>query len=167
MPKTVRELDPKELWNHFSDLNAVPRPSKKEQRIIEFMMQFGKSLGLETSKDEAGNVIIKKPASKGMEKKMTVILQSHLDMVHQKNASTSFDFDTQGIEMFVEDDWVKAKGTTLGADNGIGVASIMTILSSKTIAHPPIEALFTIDEETGMTGALNLKDSWSKIENKT
>jgi dipeptidase D len=157
MLKTLRELEPKEMWNHFADLNAVPRPSKKEERIIEFMMQFGKKLGLETIKDEIGNVIIKKPASKGMESKQTIVLQSHLDMVHQKNANTTFDFNTQGIEMFVEEDWVKAKGTTLGADNGIGVASIMTVLSSKTIDHPAIEALFTIDEETGMTGALNLK----------
>lgn len=157
MSTTLRELQPKEMWNHFADLNAVPRPSKKEERIIEFMMQFGKKLGLETSKDEIGNVIIKKPASKGMENKQTIVLQSHLDMVHQKNASTNFDFDKQGIEMFVEEDWVKAKGTTLGADNGIGVASIMAVLSSSTIAHPAIEALFTIDEETGMTGALNLK----------
>ncbi len=157
MSKTIRELEPKEMWNHFADLNAVPRPSKKEERIIEFMMQFGKKLGLETIKDETGNVIIKKPASKGMENKQTIVLQSHLDMVHQKNASTNFDFDTQGIEMLVEGDWVKANGTTLGADNGIGVASIMTVLSSKTITHPAIEALFTIDEETGMTGALNLK----------
>ncbi len=157
MSKTVRELEPKEMWNHFADLNAIPRPSKKEERIIEFIFQFGKKLGLDTIKDEVGNVIIKKPASKGMEQKKTIVLQSHLDMVHQKNANTVFDFDTQGIEMFVEEDWVKAKGTTLGADNGIGAASIMTVLSSKTIAHPAIEALFTIDEETGMTGALNLK----------
>ena len=157
MSKTINELEPKEMWNHFANLNAVPRPSKKEERIIEFMLQFGKKLGLETIKDEIGNIIIKKPASKGMENKQTIVLQSHLDMVHQKNASTNFDFDKQGIDMFVEGDWVKANGTTLGADNGIGVASIMTVLSSKTIEHPAIEALFTIDEETGMTGALNLK----------
>ena len=157
MSKTVRELEPKELWNNFADINAVPRPSKKEERIIEFMMQFGNKLGLPTSKDEVGNVIIKKPASKGMESKQTIVLQSHLDMVHQKNADTNFDFDTQGIEMFVDGDWVKAKGTTLGADNGIGVATIMSVLSSTSLAHPAIEALFTIDEETGMTGALSLQ----------
>jgi dipeptidase D len=157
MPKSIRDLEPKELWNNFADLNAVPRPSKKEERVIEFMLDFGKKLGLATSKDEVGNVIIKKPASKGMEGKQTVVLQSHLDMVHQKNADTTFDFNTQGIEMLVDEDWVKAKGTTLGADNGIGVASIMTLLASTSIDHPPIEALFTIDEETGMTGALNLQ----------
>lgn len=157
MSKSIQELEPKPLWSHFAEVNAVPRPSKKEERIIEFMVQFGKSLGLETMQDETGNVIIKKAASKGMESKQTIVLQSHLDMVHQKNANTNFNFDTQGIEMFVDGDWVKANGTTLGADNGIGVASIMTVLSSSTIVHPAIEALFTIDEETGMTGALNLK----------
>ncbi|MFZ7114399.1 MAG: aminoacyl-histidine dipeptidase [Bacteroidota bacterium] len=157
MSKPITSLEPKELWSHFAEVNAVPRPSKKEERIIEFMMEFGKKLGLPTSKDETGNVIIRKPASKGMEDRQTVVLQSHLDMVHQKNANTKFDFNTQGIEMLVDGDWVKANGTTLGADNGIGVASIMTVLASSEIAHPAIEALFTIDEETGMTGALNLK----------
>ena len=157
MSPSLRELEPKELWNHFADLNAVPRPSKKEERVIEFMIQFGKKLNLETLKDEIGNVIIKKPATKGLEHKKTIVLQSHLDMVHQKNANTIFDFNTQGIEMIVDGDWVKAKGTTLGADNGIGVATIMSLLESEKIPHPAIEALFTIDEETGMTGALNLK----------
>ncbi|WP_317898880.1 aminoacyl-histidine dipeptidase [Aurantibacillus circumpalustris] len=157
MSPSLSNIEPKELWNNFSLLNAVPRPSKKEERVIEFIMQFGKDLSLETSKDETGNVIIKKPASKGMEGKAIVALQSHLDMVHQKNGDTDFDFSTQGIEMYIDGDWVKAKGTTLGADNGIGVASIMTILASKDIVHPPIEALFTIDEETGMTGAIGLK----------
>ncbi len=157
MSKTVSELEPNGLWSHFSELNSVPRPSKKEEKIIAFIVAFGNSLGLETAQDEIGNVIIKKPASKGMETKQTIVLQSHLDMVHQKNASTQFDFETQGIEMRVDGDWVMANGTTLGADNGIGVASIMSVLSSTTIEHPSIEALFTIDEETGMTGALNLK----------
>jgi dipeptidase D len=157
MSNTVRNLEPKAVWNHFADLNAVPRPSKKEQRVIQFIVEFGKKLGLPTKVDSVGNVIIKKPASKGMEKKPVVLLQSHLDMVHQKNADTKFDFDKEGIRMKVEGDWVKAEGTTLGADNGIGVASIMTILASDTIPHPPLEALFTIDEETGLTGAKGLK----------
>lgn len=157
MSENVRNLAPSELWNHFSDLNAVPRASKKETRVIAFIKKFGEDLGFPTSVDETGNVIIKKPATAGKENQPTVILQSHLDMVHQKNADTQFDFDTQGIQMTVDGDWVHALGTTLGADNGIGVASIMTILSSKDIPHPPIEALFTIDEETGMTGALGLK----------
>ena len=157
MSTEVRQLEPSVLWNHFSSLNEVPRPSKMEERVIVFIKEFGGSLGLETYEDEVGNVIIKKPATKGMEGRHTVVMQSHLDMVHQKNNDTIFDFNQQGIEMIIEKDWVKAKGTTLGADNGIGVAAIMAVLSSEDIAHPAIEALFTIDEETGMTGAMGLK----------
>jgi dipeptidase D len=157
MNEQIRQLAPTILWNHFADLNAVPRPSKKEGKVIAFMKAFGESLGLPTTVDEVGNVIIKKPAAKGMEDRQTIVIQSHLDMVHQKNGDTVFNFDEQGIDMFVDGDWVKAKGTTLGADNGIGVASIMSLLSSTDIPHPAIEALFTIDEETGMTGALSLK----------
>src|SRR6478609_5951520 len=157
MNEAIRKLEPKALWNNFADLNAVPRPSKKEERVIKFAKEFGEKLNLPTYVDEVGNVIIKKPATKGMEDRVTVVLQSHLDMVHQKNAATDFDFNTQGIDMMVDGDWVKANGTTLGADNGIGVASIMALLQSTDIPHPAIEALFTIDEETGMTGALALK----------
>lgn len=156
---SVRNLEPKALWNHFADLNAVPRASKKEERVIEFMMNFGKDLGLETIKDHVGNVVIKKAASSGMEDRKTIILQSHIDMVHQKNGDTIFNFDTQGIEMIVDGDWVKANGTTLGADNGIGVATIMALLASTDIDHPAMEAMFTIDEETGMTGAIELDPS--------
>ena len=123
MNNTINELSPTELWQNFAALNAIPRASKKEEQVIQFIMNFGKKIKLKTYKDDVGNVIIKKPASAGMENKQTVCLQSHLDMVHQKNADTGFDFATQGINMIVEDDWVKAKGTTLGADNGIGVAS--------------------------------------------
>lgn len=157
MSQDIRNLEPLPLWNHFADLNAVPRPSKKEERVIAFMKQFGENLGLETIVDEVGNVIVKKPATAGMENRKTIVLQSHLDMVHQKNNDTVFDFDTQGIDMYIDGDWVRAKGTTLGADNGIGVATIMAVLASKEIEHPAIEALFTIDEETGMTGAMGLK----------
>ncbi|MCE3296668.1 MAG: cytosol nonspecific dipeptidase [Crocinitomicaceae bacterium] len=153
---SVRNLEPKALWNHFADLNAVPRPSKKEERVRRFMVDFGKSLGLETLEDAIGNVIIKKPATPGMENRQTVVLQSHLDMVHQKNSDTVFDFETQGIEMLIDGDWVKANGTTLGADNGIGVAAIMAVFASKDIPHPALEAMFTIDEETGMTGAMKI-----------
>jgi dipeptidase D len=153
----VRNQEPQILWNHFADINAIPRASKKEDRIVEFMVAFGKNLGLETIVDPVGNVIIRKEASPGMENRKTVVLQSHLDMVHQKNSDTDFDFDNQGINMYVDGDWVRAKGTTLGADNGLGVAAIMSVLSSDNIIHPPLEALFTIDEETGMTGAQGLQ----------
>lgn len=157
MNEALLQLDPKQVWTNFSALNAIPRASKKEERVIAFVKEFGEKLGLPTYVDEVGNVIIKKPASAGMENRIPVVLQSHLDMVHQKNAATDFNFDTDGIQMYIDGDWVKAKGTTLGADNGIGVASIMTLLASTDISHPPLEALFTIDEETGMTGALSLK----------
>ena len=164
MSNEIRNLEPKALWNKFADLNAVPRPSKKEERVIAFMKDFGNSLGLETFEDEIRNVIIRKPATSGMENRKMIVLQSHLDMVHQKNNDTDFDFNTQGIDMYVDGDWVRARGTTLGADNGLGVATIMAILESKDIAHPAIEALFTVDEETGMTGALNLKGGILKGE---
>lgn len=157
MSNAVRNLEPKIVWNHFADLNAVPRPSKKEERVIEFMVDFGKNLNLDTLVDKVGNVIIKKPATKGLEDRKTVVLQSHLDMVHQKNSDTVFDFEKEGIKMLIDGDWVTADGTTLGADNGLGVAAIMAILSSDDLQHPNIEALFTIDEETGMTGAMGLE----------
>ena len=157
MANDVRALEPVSLWNNFSDLNEIPRGSKKEERVIAFAKNFGEKLGLATVVDDVGNVIIKKPATAGMEGLKVIALQSHLDMVHQKNADTDFDFDSQGIQMFVDGDWVKARGTTLGADNGIGVAAIMSLLAADDIPHPPLEALFTIDEETGMTGAIGLK----------
>ena len=164
MSQDIRNKEPKAVWNHFADLNAVPRPSKKEERVIQFMVDFGKKLNLETFVDNVGNVIIKKPASSGMENRKTIVMQGHLDMVHQKNADTDFDFDKEGIKMFVDGDWLKAEGTTLGADNGLGVAAIMAVLSSKEITHPEIEALFTIDEETGMTGAMGLEGGVLKGE---
>ncbi len=164
MNKEVRALEPQQLWNKFADLNEVPRPSKEEERVIAFIKDFGNSLELETLVDPVGNVIIRKPATAGMESKKAVVLQSHLDMVHQKNNNTQFDFDTQGIEMYIDGDWVRAKGTTLGADNGLGVATIMAVLESDSIAHPAIEALFTIDEETGMTGAKGLQPGFLQGE---
>jgi len=153
----VRAQEPTTVWNHFADINAIPRASKKEERIVAFMVAFGEKLGLETIVDPVSNVIIRKPATAGMENRKSVVLQSHLDMVHQKNAEVNFDFASEGIKMVVDGDWVKAEGTTLGADNGLGVAAIMSILSSTDIEHPHIEALFTIDEETGMTGAQGLE----------
>jgi dipeptidase D len=153
----LSNIEPQIIWKNFSKLNAVPRPSKKEEKVIAFIKEFGENLGLETTVDEVGNVIIKKPATPGMENRKSIVMQSHLDMVCQKNNDVNFDFETQGIQMEVDGDWVKAKGTTLGADNGLGVATIMSILESSDIPHPDLEALFTIDEETGMTGALGLK----------
>ena len=150
----VAALEPRPVWRHFVELNAVPRPSKREARVTAFVKAFGEGLGLDTHVDEAGNVIIRKPATAGREDRPTVLLQGHIDMVHQKNADTSFDFAREGIRMRVDGDWVDAEGTTLGADNGMGVAMIMAVLADDgAIAHPPLEALFTVDEETGMTGA--------------
>ena len=164
MNTTIRQLSPVAIWSNFADLNAVPRPSKKEERVITFIKDFGVGLNLETIEDEVGNVIIKKPATPGMEDRKAVVLQSHLDMVHQKNTDTDFDFLSQGIQMYVDGDWVKAKGTTLGADNGLGVATIMAVLQSTDIPHPALEALFTVDEETGMTGAMGLQPGLLKGE---
>ncbi len=157
MSKEILELEPKALWKHFYSLTQIPRPSKKEGKVIEFMKKFGEDLGLETIVDEVGNVIIKKPATEGMENRKGVILQGHLDMVPQKNADTDHDFEKDPIDAYVDGEWVTARGTTLGADNGMGVAAAMAVLESKDLVHGPIEALFTIDEETGMTGAENLK----------
>lgn len=153
----IKDLEPKAIWKNFSLLNEIPRPSKKEGKVIAFIKKFGESLGLKTVQDDTGNVIIYKSATPGLENRKGVILQSHVDMVCQKNNDTVFDFETEGIKTAVDGEWVKAKGTTLGADNGIGVATIMSILESKDISHPELEALFTVDEETGMSGAFGLK----------
>lgn len=158
----LRELLPAGLWSAFADLNAIPRPSKNEAAVSKFIVERGKKLGLETTADALGNVLIRKPASAGYEAHQPIVLQSHLDMVWQKNSDCKFEFETQGIQMVVDGDWVRAKGTTLGADNGIGVASILTVLESKSLKHPPLECLFTIDEETGMTGAKEIDASWLK-----
>jgi dipeptidase D len=146
-----------EIWKHFHALTQIPRPSKKEAKIIDYMKQFGEKLGLDTRVDEVGNVIIKKPATPGMENRKTVVLQGHLDMVPQKNSDKDFDFEKDAIVAVVDGEWVKADGTTLGSDNGIGVAAAMAVLESDTLKHGPVEALFTVDEETGMTGAFGLK----------
>ncbi len=153
----IQNLEPKPVWKHFYSLTQIPRPSKNEAKASEFVEKFGKELGLETIKDEVGNVIIKKPATPGHENKKTVILQGHLDMVPQKNSDTDFDFENDPIQAYVDGDVVKAKDTTLGADNGMGVAAAMAVLEDKNLEHGPIEALFTVDEETGMTGANELK----------
>ena len=157
MSNEILNLEPKNLWKHFYSLTQIPRPSKKEEKSREFVVGFGKSLGLETIVDEAGNVIIRKPATKGMENRKGVILQGHLDMVPQKNSDKVHDFEKDPIEAVVDGEWVRANGTTLGADNGMGVAAAIAVLESRDIPHGPVEALFTIDEETGMTGAFGLK----------
>ena len=154
---TVKDLKPSVVWNNFHALTRIPRPSKKEFRAVEYLYEFGKSLGLETVKDEIGNIIIRKPATPGMENRKGVILQGHCDMVPQKNPDVEHDFEKDPIETWIDGEWVKAKGTTLGADNGIGVAMAMSVLQSDDIKHGPVEVLVTIDEETGMTGANELK----------
>jgi dipeptidase D len=153
----LRALEPRSLWNCFADLNAVPRPSKREDRVVAFVRGFAEQHGLTSVLDRAGNVIVKKPATPDRQGRPAVILQAHLDMVHKAADGLKFDFDTQGIDMWVDGDWVRARGTTLGADNGLGVAAILAVLASKDLSHPPIEALFTLDEEQGMGGALGLQ----------
>jgi dipeptidase D len=157
MSEEIRKLEPKALWENFYQLTQVPRPSKHEAAIQSFMMQFGEDLGLETLRDEVGNIIIRKPATPGMENRKGVILQAHLDMVPQKNSGTNHNFETDPIKTYIEGNWVKARGTTLGSDNGIGAAAAMAVLQDQDMVHGPLEALFTCDEETGMTGANGLK----------
>ncbi|HHN47986.1 MAG TPA: aminoacyl-histidine dipeptidase [Bacteroidales bacterium] len=157
MSNSILDLEPKLLWKHFHSLTQIPRPSKKEERIIQFMKEFGENLGLETIVDKVGNVIIRKPATPGMENRLGIVLQGHLDMVPQKNSDKDHDFENDPIETIIEGKWVRANGTTLGSDNGMGVAAAMAVLEDKNLVHGPIEALFTIDEESGMTGANNLQ----------
>lgn len=157
MSNEIINLEPKALWENFYALTQIPRPSNHEEKVQEFIFNFGLQLGLETQKDEAGNIIIRKPATPGMEDRQTVILQAHLDMVPQKNSDKEHDFVNDPIETHIDGEWVKANGTTLGADNGIGAASAMTILASTDLVHGPVEALFTATEETGMGGAIGLQ----------
>ena len=154
---TIKDLNPQIVWKNFYAMTQIPRPSKKEGKAVEFLYNFGKGLGLETYKDEIGNIIIRKPATPGMENRMGVILQAHMDMVPQKNADKVHDFEKDPIEAYVDGEWVRANGTTLGADNGMGVAVALSVLESKDLVHGPVEVLITIDEETGMTGARELK----------
>jgi len=157
MSKDILTLKPEAIWRSFYELTQIPRPSKKEEKVRAFLKKFGEDLGLETIVDEIGNVIIKKPATEGMEDRKGIILQGHMDMVPQKNSDTVHDFEKDPIDAYIDGDWVTARGTTLGADNGMGVAAAMAVLEDKTLVHGPIEALITMDEETGMTGAENLK----------
>ncbi|OQY04540.1 MAG: cytosol nonspecific dipeptidase [Bacteroidetes bacterium 4572_117] len=157
MKNDIAKIKPEIVWKNFYQLTQIPRPSKKEGKAIEFVKQFGEKLGLETIVDHVGNVIIKKPATKGLENRKGIILQGHVDMVPQKNSDKVHDFEKDPIEAIIDGEWVTANGTTLGADNGIGVAATMAVLESTDIEHGPIEGLFTMDEETGMTGANELK----------
>jgi dipeptidase D len=157
MADKIAQLQPERLWHYFLEICKVPRPSKKEEKIAAYLMNFGREHGLETLRDEIGNVLIRKPGTKGKENVKSVILQSHIDMVCEKNSDVQFDFDNDSIQPFIEGEWVKAHGTTLGADDGIGIAAQLAILESVDIPHGPIECLFTIDEETGLTGAFGLK----------
>lgn len=164
MGNVLGHLQPQLVWNHFEEICKYPRPSKKEEKIAEYVVSVGKRLGLQTEKDKFGNILIRKPATPGNEKMKTVVLQSHIDMVCEKNRGVEHDFDNDPIQPYIDGDWVKAKGTTLGADNGIGVAAALAVLESKEIEHGPIEALFTLDEETGLTGASSLKKGWLKAD---
>ncbi len=158
----LSELEPLEMWGYFEEITKIPRPSKHEELMIRYLLDFAAKHKLEAERDKAGNVVIRKPASKGLEKMKSVILQGHSDMVCEKNSDKIHDFEKDPIDAYIDGEWIKARGTTLGADDGIGVAAALAVLASKTIAHGPIEALFTSDEETGMTGAFGLKEGFVK-----
>ena len=163
--KEIGNLHPKEVWKYFLEICQIPRPSKKEEKIMEYLIKFGESHGLETHRDEAGNVVIKKGATPGMESRQAVVLQSHMDMVCEKNSDVEHDFLKDPIKPRIDGEWVKATGTTLGADDGIGIAAQLALLAATDIPHGPIECLFTVDEETGLTGAFEMKPGFfdSKI----
>src|ERR1035437_3925879 len=157
MEDKIAQLNPERLWYYFLQICRIPHPSKKEEKIVQYILDFGKKFGLETITDETGNILIWKPGTPGNENLQSVILQGHVDMVCEKNADTVHDFEKDSITPWIDGEWVKAKGTTLGADDGIGIAAMLAILESTTIAHGPLECLFTIDEETGLTGAFGIK----------
>ncbi|MDD4144056.1 MAG: M20/M25/M40 family metallo-hydrolase, partial [Prolixibacteraceae bacterium] len=160
----IQNIEPAGLWQIFRQMARIPRPSRHEEKIQDWAENFGKNLGLETIKDEAGNIIIRKPAVKGMENKKGVILQGHLDMVPQKNSDKLHNFTTDPIELLIDGEWVTANGTTLGADNGIGASAALAILASDEIKHGPLEVLLTATEETGMDGANGLQPGLLKGE---
>lgn len=155
-----KDLKPAAVFHYFEEVCQVPRPSKREGKIIAYLKAFGEKQGLETITDEAGNVLIRKPATPGMENRKTVVLQSHMDMVCEKNGGVEHDFLTDPIETVVDGEWLRAKGTTLGADNGIGIATELAVLAADDIEHGPLECVFTVDEETGLTGAFAMKQGF-------
>ena len=164
MKSEIETLQPEAVWRHFSAICKIPRPSGHLEKITQYILDFGKNLGLETVLDEAGNGLRRKPATPGMENRKPVVLQGHMDMVPQKNADKVHNFETDPINSYIDGEWVTANGTTLGADNGIGISSILAILESETLKHGPLEALFTYDEETGMYGALGLQPDLLQAE---
>lgn len=164
MGSVLGHLKPELVWHHFEEICKYPRPSKKEEKIAGYVLSVGKRLGLKTERDKFGNIVIRKPAAQGKENVKTVVLQGHIDMVCEKNRDVEHDFDNDPIYPYIDGDWVKAKGTTLGADNGIGVACALAVLESKDIEHGPLECLFTLDEETGLTGASSLKKGFLKAD---
>ena len=152
----IKKLNPECIWKNFHALTQVPRPSGHLEKIQQFLLDFAKGAGVEAFKDPAGNIVMRKPATEGMEDRKGVILQAHMDMVPQKTPESKHVFETDPIEPWIDGEWVRAKGTTLGADNGLGVAAIMAVMESKDLCHGPVEALITADEETGMYGANDL-----------
>ena len=158
--KSIKDLQPKALWNYFNEILQIPRPSGKEEKIINFLVEFAKKHKLEVNKDPAGNVLIKKAAYNNFENRKMVCLQSHVDMVCEKNSSTKHNFDNDPIQAIIDGNWVKAEGTTLGSDNGIGIAAQLAILENKEIKHGPVECLFTVDEEMGLKGAFNIQSQF-------
>ena len=158
MNNEIRNLKPECIWRNFDALTEVPRPSGHLEKVQQFLLDFGKKVGVEVFKDEGNNIVMRKPASAGMENRKGVILQAHMDMVPQKTPESTHNFETDPIQTWIDGEWVKAKNTTLGADNGLGVAAIMAIMEDKTLKHGPIEALITADEETGMYGANDLPE---------
>ncbi len=158
----ISSLKPELVWKYFDEITKIPRPSKKEEKIINYLLNFAKEHNLEAEKDSAGNVVIRKPATKGMENTTPVILQAHSDMVCEKNNDVDFNFDTDSIQTYIDGDWVKARGTTLGGDDGVGIAAALAVLASDNLKHPDLECLFTSDEETGMTGAFGLQPGFLK-----
>lgn len=162
MNNNLYKIQPVEIWNYFSEILRIPRPSKKEEKIANYLIEFAKRHQLNYKVDEIGNIVILKPATPGMKNRKSVCLQSHMDMVCEKNKDTDFDFESDAIRAYIDGDWVKAEGTTLGADDGIGMAAQLAILASDVIEHGPIECLFTVDEETGLSGAFGLKSGFLK-----
>jgi dipeptidase D len=162
MDNDILKLQPTAVWKYFGEICQIPRPSKKEEKIIAYLLETGKKLSLDTKRDQIGNVLISKPATKGKENVTPVVFQSHIDMVCEKNSDTVFNFDTDAIQPYIDGEWIKAKGTTLGADDGIGMAIALALLEDNTIEHGAIECLFTVDEETGLTGAFALEPDFLK-----